>query len=361
MKNYQRPVLIGASALILVASVVFFPRRSTNSSSNVAEALSVTEQAVTAEVIDLKRQPLTDAVEGLIGTVKGNTIELTFNGQEERLTDVHVQVGKHVHAGQVLFELDHTRAEARKSQAQMSFERAKELLEAGGATKRDVAEARAALNLARKDYEDTFIYSPQSGIICQVNRQQGETVGRSEVVGVLVSDHDSFYVETGVIEGLLDQIVAGQDAVVQIEAFGNKEIAGTVRGVSREVTTTGRTGTVLISLPKSVQDKLRPGLSARCSIYVFNVSKALVIPRSAYDAKNNCVFVVDKKNRAHKTVVKLGHITRDAYQVLRGLHEGDRLIKDIVATPVEDAVLVKPVLEQSADMTPSAGPAGASS
>lgn len=362
MKRHQRVITVAASALVLGGGFLYWRHAAHASKSRAAASEASGDGArpsVSAEVIELKRKPLTDVVEGLVGTVKGNTIELTFNGQEERITAVHVRVGRYVKKRAVLFELDHTRSRARKSQALANFERTQELQEAGGATLRDVQEARATLNLAQKDYDDTFIYAPRDGFICQVNRQEGETVGRSEVVGVLVSAHNKFYVETGVIEGLLDQVAPGQTATVQIEAFGNKDIRGTVQGVSREVTTTGRTGTVLISLPDSIQSKLRPGLSARCSISVFDSKRALVIPRAAYDSQKNCVYVLDEKNRAQMREVKLGHITRDHYQVLRGLQEGDRLIKDIVATPVDPGSLVNPILAPPEEA--SGGAAGASS
>jgi multidrug efflux pump subunit AcrA (membrane-fusion protein) len=88
--------------------------------------------------------------------------------------------------------------------------------------------------------------------------------------------------ETGVIEGQLERVKQGQAVLVDIDSLGLVAVRGTVAGVSREVTTTGRTGTVLVGLPPAVQAKLRPGLSARCRILTFD-GEALLIPRQAYD------------------------------------------------------------------------------
>ena len=112
----------------------------------------------------------------------------------------------------------------------------------------------------------------------------GETVGRSEAVAGLVSTEDRLYVETGVVEGQIDQVQAGQRASVIIEAFGGQALSGVVTGLSREVTMPGRTGTVLIGLPDHVQSKVRPGLSARCSIVVFSKTRVVKIPLKAADA-----------------------------------------------------------------------------
>jgi RND family efflux transporter MFP subunit len=282
----------------------------------------------------VEKKRFSDSIDNLVGTIKGDTIELTFNGQEERLSTVHVRVGQLVRKGQVLFELDHIKALARKNQAESIYQRAQELQAVGGATSHDVEEARSAFAMARKDYEDTFVYAPKSGHISQVNKQVGEAVNRSDVVGVLVSSEDRLFLETGVIEGQLDRVAAGQTAAVQIEAFGSQKILGNVTGVSREVTTTGRTGTVIIALPGSVQSKLRPGLSARCDIMTVD-REAYVIPRQAYDQDKKGVYGLDANGKAQFKPVQIGHVTRDYYEVLDGLKDGDKIVADIALHPVE--------------------------
>jgi RND family efflux transporter MFP subunit len=313
------------------------------------------DKSVEAQLFEVRKDRLPDAIDGLIGTIKGNTIELTFNGQEERLTAVHVEVGQRVKKGEVLFELDHLRSASRKSQAESSLARAKELQEVGGDTQHDVDEAQAVFNLAEKDYDDTFIYAPQSGIVSQINRQLGESVNRSDVVAVLVSSNENFYLETGVIEGQIEQVREGQRAVVEIEAFGSAPLEGRVRGVSSEVTTTGRTGTVLVSLPSEVQSKLRPGMSARCKIYVFD-EQTYAIPRTAYDAEKQGLFVVGQDKKAHFLKVALGHVTRDYYEIKEGLHDGDRIVNDLTAAPMEENAEVVSVGDAVHYKNPEAAP-----
>ncbi len=292
-----------------------------------------------AALFSVEKKHFTDSIENLVGTIKGNTIELTFNGQEERLTDVHVRVGQSVKRETCLFELDHTKAEARMRQAKSVFERAGELQEAGGATQHDVDEASAVYAMAKKDYDDTFIYAPKDGQISQINRQVGETIGRSDVIAVLVSSEDRLVLETGVIESQLDRVIPGQTATVQIEALGNQPIEGEVQGISREVTTTGRTGTVVIALPRKVQHRLRPGLSARCDIRTIDRT-TLVIPRGAYDKDKKGVYVVSATGKTALQPVELGVVTRDFYEVVSGLEEGDRIVADLTVTPVQDGAQV---------------------
>ena len=205
----------------------------------------------------------------------------------------------------------------------------------GGATLHDVKEAQAVLNVAQKDYEDTFIYSPKTGTISAIHKHVGETVGRSEVVVSLVSMEDKFYVETGVVEGQIDQVRSGQKAEIVIDSFAAHQIAGSVQGVSHEVSMTGRTGTVHISLPDYVQQKVRPGLSARCRIIVYS-KNALVIPRKAYDDKKKGVMIVSEGNKTALKPVQLGYLTREFYEVASGLEGGEMIIADISSNPVEE-------------------------
>jgi RND family efflux transporter MFP subunit len=336
-------ILIG---LLVVFSVVRYSQATKLNKKNAAMELAPgtpttpTETApTTAPLFLVEKKPFSDSIPGLVGTIKGNTIELTFNGQEERLTASRVDMGQRVKSGQILFELDHTRANARKSQAESALIRAKELLEAGGATSYDVGDAQAAFDLANKDYQDTFIYAPVNGTVSQINKQVGETVGRSDIMAVLVASEGRLVLETGVVESQLQLVTEGQQARIDIEAFPGHQIEGKVLGVAREVTTTGRTGMVLIGIPISIQKNLRPGLSARCEIITYNVP-SLVIPRQAYDAEKKTVIVVGKDGKAVVTPVVIGHVTREYYEVVKGLSEGDTIVSDLVTHSIEPGTMI---------------------
>ena len=136
--------------------------------------------------------PLLDSIDGLIGTVKGDTLSLAFGGQEEKLAAIHVRVGDFVEKGETLFELDHVRSLARLKQAQIALDRSDELMAVGGATLEDVQEAQAQYDIARKDYDESFILAPKRGTISEINKRVRETVSRNEIVAVLVSAQDEF-------------------------------------------------------------------------------------------------------------------------------------------------------------------------
>lgn len=331
-------LMLGLMVVVLVVRLVQATKTSGKEKA-LAAALAADPAATQVPLFIVEKKPFTDSIAGLVGTIKGNTIEMSFNGQEERLIAARVDVGQRVKTGQVLFELDHTRAAARRKQAETALIRAKELLDAGGATTYDVEDAQAAFDLANKDYQDTFIYAPVSGSVSQINKQVGETVGRSDIMAVLVASKGRLVLETGIVESQLGSVVEGQKALIEVEAFPGKKIEGEVVGVSREVTTTGRTGLVLVGIPVDVQKNLRPGLSARCEIVTYNIP-ALVIPREAYDAEKKSVMVVGKDGKTVATPVEIGYVTRNHYEVVKGLNEGDTIVSDVVTHAVEQGTLV---------------------
>jgi hypothetical protein len=130
------------------------------------------------KVFAVEKSTFTDAIDGLVGTVKGDTIELSYFGQEEPLTAIHVKVGQRVKKGDLLFELDHLRAESRKEQPKWPTNGRKQMYKAGASTAMDLKETKSAFDIAQRDYEDTFIRAPKDGYVSEIGRQVGETVGR---------------------------------------------------------------------------------------------------------------------------------------------------------------------------------------
>jgi membrane fusion protein (multidrug efflux system) len=328
--------LILLSGTILVLVIVGRRHFSSSASGGVGVGGEVTPEPQNVKVFAVEKSSFTDSIDGLVGTVKGDTIELSYFGQEEPLTAIHVKVGDRVKKGDLLFELDHLRAQARKELAEVAYERGRQMHKAGASTAMDLKETKSAFDIAQRDYEDTFIRAPKDGYVSEISRQVGETVGRDkpEPLGVLVSSQDKLFLETGVIEGHLERVKKGQAVLVDIDSFGLVGVRGSVAGVSREVTTTGRTGTVLVGLPSAVQSKLRPGLSARCRILTFD-GEALLIPRQAYAKEQGAVYVV-RDGKALLTRVVLGYVAPDYYEVQEGLAPGDEIVADLIINPVEN-------------------------
>lgn len=293
----------------------------------------------------VQQSSFTDSINGLIGNVKGDTLDLTFGSMEDKLLKVHVQLGDSVSKGKLLMELDHTRSESKLRQAQIALNRAEQLQSIGGAAEMDVQDAQALYDLAKRDYEDSFIYAPANGTISQINKQPGELVNRNEVVATFVSDRSPLYIETGVVEDQVQSVRTGQKTRIEVDALGKLQFEGEVMGVAKEVSTTGRISTVHIRLPAKAIAQLRPGISTQCQIIVLQ-KRALVIPRQAYDEKKQAVYVFNAETKTlRETPVSLGYRKRDFYEVVSGLKENDRIVADLTLHPMQNGDALIPAAQ----------------
>jgi len=156
----KRNLILGGGVLLFLLLIFVYFRRQKGSDAyfdkqgtESRESLFGGSSKSRAKLFLVEKVLFTDAIDGLIGTVKGDTLELTFGGQqEEKMIAVHVDVGQVVKRGKLLFELDHVRSRARKKQAEIALNRMNELLTVGGATLQDVQEAQASYDIAKKDH-----------------------------------------------------------------------------------------------------------------------------------------------------------------------------------------------------------------
>jgi len=282
------------------------------------------KQARYVQVFRAKPARFQDALEGLTGTVRGSSLELKCT-QEEELIKYNYQPGDFVKKGRIIAELDHVRTRARYRQAQINLTRKKSLYDVGGAARMELEEAEETLNIAEKDYQDTFIRAPKNGYVGERRVQEGELTGRQAPIVFFVSSDDPFFVETSIIEKRMPEIKVGQEALILIDAFPGVEIPGKVLSISPEVTTTSRMASVRIGIAQEYRARIKPGLSAVCRVIIFD-REVLVIPKNALLEQAGAVYLVDEKKRVHMCLVETGYASRDYVEIRQGLREGDVVV-----------------------------------
>jgi HlyD family secretion protein len=113
------------------------------------------------------------------------------------------------------------------------------LLEAGArpdqieATRWQVKQAEAALELARVRLDKTRIYAPMSGTVLVKDSEAGEVVSPGVPI-VTIADVNDMWVKIYIDEVNIGHVKLGQHAKVQVDAFPAKEFSGKVTLVSSE-------------------------------------------------------------------------------------------------------------------------------
>ena len=267
-------------------------------------------------------------------------------------------------------------AEARLINARLEFERLRSLFETGDVTRSEldaseanylqaqsdkqalehgIEQAQAQIDQAEQDLANTTIVSPINGVITALNAEVGETVivGTTNNPGSVImeiADLSNMLLRAAVDEANIAPVEVGQEATVFINAYSDREYAGTVRriGLKRRVSSDG-TGTfeVEIGLELAEGETLFSGLSASTDIAVERVFDSIRVPTQAVldrrvddlplDVRTGNPLVDTNKTFARvvykvvdgKTVVtpvRVGASDLTGSQILEGLEEGDEIV-----------------------------------
>ncbi len=245
-------------------------------------------------------------------------------------------------------------AEAALINARLNYERFQQLVETGDATKAEldaaqasylqakssrevlthqIEQAKAQIERAQKDLDNTIITSPIDGVITSLNTEVGETV----IVGTInnpgsvimeIADLSEMLLKASVDEANIAPVKIGQDARIFVNAYTDRKYKGTIQriGLKRQVAADG-TGTfeveILMDLPEG--ETLYSGLSASTDIIVEHFYDAMIVPSQAVVDRR--IEDLPKDVREGSEIVDLNKtFTRIVYRVVDG---------KTIATPVK--------------------------
>jgi membrane fusion protein (multidrug efflux system) len=299
-----------------------------------------------------------------------------------RITDVLVDEGMRVQAGEVLLTIDpekrrldadSARAQARDAEAaltvaQREFERTQALHEQGIAsdslldlrrTELSRAQARrdsalAARGIAEKLLRDASVRAPFGGLVAkrEVSRGDYVRVGQSllEVVAL-----DPIEVEFSVAERDSARVAKGQPVTVTVEPYPRESFVGSVSAVSPVIDPRTRTMRVKARIPNA-EGRLRPGLFARTDLGVAKRSGVVMVPAEAIlqRADGEVVFTVGPDDRARRVVVKTG-VQRDGrIEIVEGIAANDQVVIAGQAALTEGAAVTRRSVAEAAPQPPGA-------
>ena len=291
-----------------------------------------------------------------------------------RLTEVRVNVGDRVEAGQVLAVFDAASVEAEVAQvraALMEAEanaadaagnagRARSLQTSGALSAQQinqyltaeqtalarVASAKANLAATQIRLNYTRLTAPDSGVISARNATVGAVVGNGvEMFRLIRQGRLEWRAEVTATE--LGSIRRGGTALVT--AANGAQVKGTVRMVAPTVDPASRTALVYVDLPRAADATapIKAGMFAKGE-FEMGVSNGLTVPQQAVVVRDgfSYVFVLNADSRVAQKRVAIGRRQGDRVEVLDGiapnvqlvtsgagfLNDGD-LVKNVPATP----------------------------
>ena len=186
-----------------------------------------------------------------------------------------------------------------------------------------VTQLERALDRARTQAADLDVVAGISGVVQAINVEVGQQLQPGSPIG-RIARQDELYAELKVPAREATQVRAGQKVVVDTR---NGNVAGVVTRIDPGVTD----GTVVVDveLRGPLPAGARPQLQIEGTVYVSELRNALFVGKPAY-VKNDAAIAVYKLDPAgayaSRVTIQAGAVSLNHMQVLRGLHEGDRII-----------------------------------
>jgi HlyD family secretion protein len=337
------------------------------------------QPAVKVQAEEVKKKDLKSKITAS-GKIQPETMVKVSANIAARIINLPVKEGQRVEKGQLLVLLDKTRYVANVERARSSltsavsnlkkvegdYKRAKELYGKGltsesemellrsqyAVAKSGVEQGNAFLKEAEDDLSKCTITSPISGLITQLNKEEGEMVLGAqfqEDVIMVVADLKKIEAQVDVDETDVVDVKPSQRVRIEVDALPDTVLHGQVKEISNTATTTGygtQEEVTNFKVKVSVRDPtpaLRPGMSTTVDIISAHHPNALSVPiqsvvmRSPLKGKEDTlstrkqtkprevVFVVED-GVVHQRQVKTGINSETDIEILDGLKEGDKVV-----------------------------------
>ena len=384
-KSYSVP-LGKATALALVAVCISAAAGCGNSGGSAASVSA--EAPPPAAVVQVRRAPLSNTLSIAGEFLPYQEVELHAK-VAGYIRNINVDIGDHVHKGQVLAVLEipelvaqvqaasagvrHSQEEISRAQNDVSRAEADHAaLHAGAARLRQASEARPGL-IAEQELDDATakdrsaeaqVDAAKSGLaasrqqleVSQADQQhyaalsefsritapfdgivtwryadtgsliQAGTSNISSLPVVKLSQVNVLRLRIPVPESLAASVHDGEPAEIRVKAT-DEHFSGRVMRSTDSLDRSTRTMQVEVDVPN--QDyKLTPGMYADVSLRVQNDPNALTLPLQAINRGEDktTVLLVNSLNHVEEREIHTGIEGSDRIQVLSGLNEGDRVI-----------------------------------
>jgi len=213
--------------------------------------------------------------------------------------------------------------QAQYSQAKAALEKAKAMEEAARAR---INQAGASLSAVRVTRKDTVITAPHDGIITGKMVDKGDLASPGTPLLSLETTH-GFCVDMVLPETYIAYVQPRQKVSVEVPALKTGLLEGNVCTIVPSADPRSRSFIVKVNLP--IDRNVRSGLFARVRLPMGHSRKLLIGKRAVITrGQLTGLYLVDSERIAHFRLIRLGKEFGDSAEVLSGLKEGDRYVKE---------------------------------
>jgi RND family efflux transporter MFP subunit len=194
-----------------------------------------------------------------------------------------------------------------------------------------LASAKAAVEIARRNINDAYLYAPISGVVAVKSKQVGEFVATTDQIYYLLGE-GGLEVTANVSEIDIAKVAVGNSTSITLDAYGPDVVFNAhVASIDPAETVINGVSTYKVTFVFDTPDeRLRSGMTANIKIATQNRTNVIVVPLRAVSTKDGSKIVhVQVGEQENEVVVRLGLKGDDGMvEVLDGLKEGDIVLVD---------------------------------
>lgn len=294
--------------------------------------VEIKEEKAKVKVETVHRQAVEQLGE-FTATVQANVSNKIAPQSPVRIQKLHVEVGDHVNAGQLLATMDNTSLEQLRIQIQnqeTEFKRIDELYKVGGASKSSWDQLKAALDVNKtslKNIETNIrLVSPITGVVTARNYDSGDMYAGTQPVYV-VEQLRPVKLMVHISESFYTKVKKGMDVNVRMDVYGDEVFQGKVHLIYPTIDAATRTFQVEIRIPNN-DERVRPGMFARVTMN-FGSLDHIVIPDQAVikqAGSGDRYIYVYKNGTVSYQKVELGRRMGNKYELYTGVEDGDQVV-----------------------------------
>lgn len=338
IKAILTPIVI--SGIVIIGLLAGSCQPPQSASSDTTDSTQVDERKYMVKVMEVDISTKNRTEEYSANIDAWEEIHLGPN-QPSQIDKIYVEVGDRVKKGALLVKMDEStliQAKLQFEDTKLDFQRMDTLMSYGSISQQNYDKAKMAYELSRvqiKNMEDNvYLRAPFSGVITGKYFNEGENyssmspnmqTGKACIVSLMAIN--PLKITINVSEGYWPVLKIGMDVTLSTDIYPDEQFKGKIYKIYPTINPSTKTFVVEIKVPNA-KEKLRPGMYAKASINLGEVS-AIIVPVSAVlkqQGTNDRYVFLEKENTAKRVLVQIGKRFDDQIEIISGLSRGDNLI-----------------------------------
>ncbi len=195
----------------------------------------------------------------------------------------------------------------------------------------NVAQARAARDLAKQRIEDAILRAPFDGVVTKIDFDLGSYVPAAKPA-LTVADISELRVKVNIDETDIGRVALHQEVTIGLDAYPNVSLNARVSDIAAAATTVqGVVNYVVVVTLNPGDVPVKIGMTANANIVVAKKDNVLLVPNRAVRAAGQKRLVTIQKTpeQMQDVEVKLGLSNDLETEVISGVEEGQQLVLNL--------------------------------